>query len=272
MLRTSLISLFFAFTLSFTLQAQVLLVPDSKISFDEYQSQCQQSGFICISSYFQNWVQQKPTNKFDHLVQNMDLTSNQFNQQSLKQVQEILKTEMLNLDQLEQIIILVNQMKEEKIINSKATLLEKSLLGLKDILSSTQKLSLSEQEHYYLVMKKAVSKKDFLKLKSIMLQIPFYEIFYNKVPVALTAKATVAAETAPSLVIDHCEKAIVDEVIQGARLQVANHKTCSFNEQIAKVTTAVSTKITENRHWLITGAILVGTAILMSQYEVSFGN
>ena len=70
-------------------KADVLLIPDSQISFADYQSKCQRTGYVCVNSYFQNWVNALPTPLFDKFVNNVDLSASLFKQSALNQLQII---------------------------------------------------------------------------------------------------------------------------------------------------------------------------------------
>lgn len=248
-------------------QATVLLLPDTNISFSSYQEKCIKGGYQCTYNYLQNWVVSQPTPLFDNFINSVDLSTSQFRQTALSQLQNILMEEMISEDQLDLILVFIKQLREENNLNNKISLLEKSLLQTKELLQNTKPLNQLDYEYYIIVMKKPIPKSNIKKLSMSLLRLPYYEINFRQFPQLIKKNKSLASE---NLVQGFCEKAQVHELVQSENWQIQHEKSCSFNEQIRTMTSATSAKIIENKNWILTGALLIGAAVLMSQYEVKF--
>lgn len=246
-------------------QAAVLLVPDTNVLFANYQTECKKNGYQCTYDFFQSQLASEPTPLFDNFINSVDLSTAEFKQSALNNLQNLLTKEMISEDQLDLILTFLQQLREEGHAVSKSSLLEKSLLKAKELLQKSKPLLEADQENYIIFMKKALPTSELKKINSVLLRLPYYQMNFNKTPLF---KAKNQNTTSQDLAIGFCEKAQINDLIQNQHWQILNHKPCSFNEQIQKVTSAATTKISENKSWILTGALLIGAAVLMSQYEV----
>ncbi len=142
--------------------AQVLLVPEKDVSLSTYLKQCQQEGYICTQDYFKSNIIQSSTPQFEGFLEKINLYNEDFRKQSLSEIKAILKSEHLDISQADLVI---------KIISKQISIdPNHALTEFKDELSSlvyelqNQSESVSDEESY-VVLKKVLTKTQFLKLK-----------------------------------------------------------------------------------------------------------
>ncbi|MFZ3230814.1 MAG: hypothetical protein WA160_11465 [Pseudobdellovibrio sp.] len=240
--------------------AATLLIPDSTVSVENYNKKCQIDGYLCTQKYFLNQEFQKPAPLFNALIDSIDLSDKSFVNNLTKNVQTILKTEMISTEQLEMLIRLLDQVEE---INKESKVIKQIALELKYILSSIppEKDIDLMQGKFIVFFKKHISIDSFKKIKKSYLNIPYQEIRFNQFPL-------VSSNQNESLVSGFCESAKVSANIENIQWQILSEKSCSWTESFGKSTTGITTTIKEHKGWLITGALILGVAILTSQYDV----
>lgn len=251
-----------------TIFADTLLIPDSSISIENYASKCQLDGYSCTQKYFYEQQLQQQNPLFDTLIDSIDLSNKNFVEALPKSIVNILQKEMISFEQLEMLMRLLEQTQD----HSKET---KSIKPLIDELTyiqnsiPTEKNFNMNQEKFIVFFKKPFSVEAFKKIKKSYLNLPYSEISFNQLPVLNSMKG--ARFSAPeALVTGVCEKANVQEDIKTTPWKIMSDKSCSWSESLATSTSELTSTIKENRGWFITGAVLIGAAILASQYEVKF--
>lgn len=244
-----------------------LLVPDSTVNFENYSEKCTQENYQCTFKYFANLEMQKPTPTFDAFIDAIDLTSKTFIDAIPKSIQNILQTESISAEQLEMLVRLLDQVSEQ----AKDSKMAKQLNNeLKYVLSQLPTENFQpNKESFVIFFKKPMSTEAFRKIKKSYLALPYTQINFNQIPkkAFLNDKNVVAAEP---LVTGQCQTASLNFEAQTNSWKIMSEKSCSWSEGFSNSTTGITTTLKENKGWVLTGALLVGAAILASQYEVSF--
>ena len=248
--------------------AETVLVPDDSIGIEQYTAKCHLDGYTCTQKYFYDEQVQKPTPQFDALIDSIDLADKNFVANLPKTVQNILQKEMVSIEQLEMMMRLLeqsqDQIKEMKAIKQ----LTDELRYIQTSLPNDKTFNLN-QEKMVVFFKKVFTVEAFKQIKKSYLNLPYVEIYFNKVPVTNSMKTKSYAAT-ENLVNGICENANISGNVALTQWKVMSKKSCGWSESITKSTSGFTSTIKENKGWLITGAVLIGAAILASQYEVKF--
>lgn len=248
--------------------AETVLVPDSSVSIEQYTAKCRMDGYTCTQKYFYDEQMQKPTPLFDALIDSIDLTDKNFVANLPKTVQNVLQKEMVSVEQLEMMMRLLEQSQDQ---NKEAKAIKQLTNELKYIQSSlpNDKTFNLNQEKFVIFFKKAFTVDSFNKIKKSYLNLPYTDVSFNYVPVVNSMKTKSYAAN-ENLVTGVCENANISGNITLTQWKVMSEKSCGWSESLTKSTSGFTSTIKENKGWLITGAVLIGAAILASQYEVKF--
>ncbi|MBC7464685.1 MAG: hypothetical protein H7256_01720 [Bdellovibrio sp.] len=251
-----------------TVFAETILVPDSSVSFEDYSAKCRIEGYTCTQKFFYDEQLQKPTPQFDALIDSIDLSDKNFVLTLPKNVQNILQKEMVSIEQLEMMMRLLEQTHDQ----SKDLKAVKQLMDeLKYVQSSlpTDKNFNLNQEKFVIFFKKVFTAEAFKQVKKSYLNLPYTDVSFNSIPVfsATKGKSFAARE---NLVTGVCENAAINGNVNLSQWKVMSEKSCGWSEGFNKSTSGITSTIKENKGWFITGAVLIGAAILASQYEVKF--
>lgn len=248
--------------------ADMLLIPDSTISIEQYASKCQLDGYSCTQKYFYEQQVQQSNPLFDKLIDSIDLSNKNFVDTLPKSIVNILQKEMISLEQLEMLMRLLEQTQDHSKEAKSIKQLTDELTYIQNSIPTEKNFNMN-QEKFIVFFKKPFSVEAFKKIKKSYLNLPYAEISFNQLPVLNSMKGT--NFSAPeALVTGICEKANIQEDIKTTQWKIMSDKSCSWSESLATSTSGFTSTIKENKGWLITGAVLIGAAILASQYEVKF--
>ncbi len=264
-----IIFLLFSFSiLSLDLNAETLIVPEEKVSFQDYRETCEKTSYICTDRHFIDYFNQTETLQFDELVNSIDLTSKDYIRTFTKRLSSILQDEMLSLEQLEMCLRLISQVEELVENKNQLSMIQADLKLIKNYLSKTAPHASTES--FFIIFKTPVSESDFKNLKGLLLKFPVVQLHFASVPsMGLTHNFKWAANKEP-LLKGRCEKAQISKSVVLTKWQPLALEMCSLTREFSHASTSVAKSVSENKKWYITGAILLGAALLLNQYEVQF--
>ena len=263
-----IISILFSLMTSYSAVAQTLLVPDESIHASDYTEKCQREGYTCIQNFLLTQKIHEPTPLFDTLMDTMDLNEQNFLSSLPKQVQKIIESESVSLEQLEMLVRLLEQADTR---NSLRLLNE-----LKFIVSAipTDKKVSPLDGDYILFFKTPLSKKEFHSIKKSYLDIPYFTMTFNRLPQRQSTKTLNQSYSQKEnfseyLVKGTCQTATILFEVGTESWKILSEKSCGWSSGLAS-TLGLFTTLKENKHWIITGALVIGAAVLANQYEVQF--
>jgi hypothetical protein len=263
-----LITFSFVIVFSHILTAQTLILPESDVDFKTYRSTCEKVSYYCTDKFFINLYAEKETPQFEELINSIDLSSKVFVQSFTKKITQVLQNEMLSVEQLEMSLKLIAQVSEAVENKNQLSLIESDLKQIKDSLTNAKQLPVSE--NFYLFFKKPISESDLKSLRTLVLKYPLVKTYFNSVPQLASVRSLRFNSVNEPLLNGHCETAQMNPQILVTAWQPLANSACTFSEQVSNVSSTVTSSVNKNRGWLLTGAIVVGAAILLNQYEVQF--
>ncbi|MBC7741964.1 MAG: hypothetical protein H7061_07195 [Bdellovibrionaceae bacterium] len=255
------------FGVGFNSFADMLLVPEQAATFNLYQAACLRPGYLCTNLYTLDQNVKKETPLFDELINSVDLSSKIYLQKFNKDFLNILQKEMLSEDQLELTLKLISQVKD--LIENKNQLasIENDLKAVKEVLSKAP--DVSQSERFVIFFKKPVAESDFKKIKTTLLKMPAVVVQFNQVPQDFNTRQALRPVAIPVLT-GQCEKAELAKELIVTAWQPYHAQNCSLTESFSAATMAIGSTMSQNKKWLITGALIIGAALLLNQYEVQF--
>lgn len=235
--------------------AEILLVPDNSVANEDYQSKCHKQGYICTQKYFFNEESNKDTPLFNRLIDSMDLNDSRFTSNLPNEVKNILQNEMISEEQLEMLVRLLTQTDE---ITKDSKAIKPLLSEMKYIQTTIPKDSAFDfsAESFVVYFKKPLSIEKYKKIKKSFLKIYSQEIHFNQF------------ENSEPMIQGACENIQPHSRLENIKWKVASNNSCGWNDSFQQTSSKVSSHLSEHKAWYITAAILIGTAILASQYEV----
>lgn len=248
-------------------KADVLLLPEQNVAFTTYREACEKPGYKCTDTYFYEQINQKETPHFDELINAIDLASNVYVQAFAKNLAQVLQKEMLSEDQLEMAIRLTSQVKEQINNKSQISLLETELKQTKEVLERAPLVAVAES--FVIFFKRKISTSDFKKIKPVLTQFPVVYFNFSSIPLESATRQKVLV-TPEAILTGECESARLNPLLNITSWQPLAASRCSLTESFSVATQSVGTSLVENKKWWITGAVVIGAAILLNQYEVQF--
>ena len=263
----SLILLMIAFLISpLTNQfvfAQTVLIPDQMVSAEDYLTKCKMDGYICVQNFQLTNIQNKPTPLFDELIDSIDLSNKVFLTALPKKIQHILQVEMISADQLNMLVRLL-----EPIESSDNRLILSEVKFISSMLTSEKKLT-NFDEDFIIFFKIPIKKANFEKIKKSVFDLPYYEVVYNRLaqPRSTNGKNTPDFEF---LISGTCKKFTTNLETEPMKSKIYFEKSCSWTDGFEESTQKMYHAVSENKHWIITGVLILSAALVANQYEVTF--
>ena len=156
----------------------VLLIPDSKISYDTYLERCLEKNYVCTLDFFLSLINIHQTPLFDSLIDSIDLNSLKFIHEFEKKLIFILNNEDLNKNQLVMILKLIDQL-TIYYSSPQLKIIEEELLKIKSIINATVQ---TNQEEFIYIFKSIVPVSQIQKIKTSFIKIPIYFLNYSSAP------------------------------------------------------------------------------------------
>lgn len=248
-------------------KAETLLVPDSTVTFDWYQTKCQETGYLCTSKYLFESIVQKPTPQFTQFIDSIDLSNKVFIDGASKNILRILQTEMISPIQLEMLLRLLVQISTNDTTSKNKELITE-LQFILSTLNSTTKAVFSDPE-FITFFKTPFSKVQFEKVKSSYLKLPFAVISFNKnIKYAFTNSNNLM--TSENLVDGTCEQSHLKMETEPVSWKVLSNNSCGWTQSLKQTSTATYSTLKENKGWVLVGGLVLGAILISNQYEVHF--
>ena len=256
-----IISFFIGLFSSQFVKAQTVLIPDSTVTSEAYFKKCQLDGYICVQNFQIQTLQKKATPQFDAFIDSIDLGNKTFLTGMTKQIQQILKQEPISIEQVNMFIRLLEQAETVQ-----SQLLVNELKFVLGALKSERKFTLTK-EPFIIFFKTPLSLANFTKMKKSVLELPFYAIDFNQEP---SLQKTTDKTNSPTeyFVTGQCDAAKPSADFEGSKWQIMSEQSCGWSKSFSDSSKTVYKKLDQNKHWILTGALVIGAAILASQYDV----
>ncbi|MBC7421385.1 MAG: hypothetical protein H7328_11710 [Bdellovibrio sp.] len=247
--------------------ADTLLVPEANVPFLTYRESCEKNSYVCTDKFFFDRYVAKETPQFDELVNSIDLSANVYIQNYAKSLTTVLQNEMLSEEQLEMALKLTTQVKELIANKNQLTMLETELKKIKDFLTKIP--NPVAVESFVIFFKKKMTQDDFKNFKSSLLKVPGVFIKYASLPEEISTRSKIT-DSQVSLLTGACESAQLtkDLNIVGWQPLAVGH--CSFSEGVSAASKSVTQTLSNNKKWIVTGAVVLGAVLLLNHYEVQF--
>ncbi len=243
------------------LQAETLLIPDQMVTAEYYFEKCQLEGYICAQNFQVKSLQEKPTPLFDAFVDSIDLSSKNFLEKIPKQIQQILKTEMISVQQLNMLLHLLEQTDA-----TENQLLLKEMKTIYNLIAGEKKISLMT-ENFILFFKEPMAKSRLEKMNARLIGVPYYEINYNRL--ALLKSTQSADDSLPGyLAAGECDQWTTVLPIESVKWKVLSEKSCGWGKEFQNSSQQIYTTVIKNKNWFLTGALIIGAVALASHHEV----
>ncbi len=263
-----LLTLSLTLLLPFICAADTLLIPDQTVSQTRYLTKCHAVGYQCTTKYFADHELASITPRLDAFFDSVDLTNKEFVDTAQKKIQLIIQDEMISISQLDMILRLFEQMNAQSL--GKSGRLVEEIKFIRQSLPNDSKAAYDESEvETVIYFKTTLPKSKFLKLKQSYLSLPYTVITFNHAPIHTTTKEKLAAGS-PALVTGVCEKAQLNNEIEGMPWNVMSEASCGWTQSLAQNTSSVMTTVIENKGWLLVGALTIGALVLANKYDISF--
>lgn len=249
-----------AFFFFHSLQAQVLLLPTADRHFELYREQCQKEGYLCTTNFLLDTLQKLPTPQFDLLLEELDYSSKEYCNGLTKRVLNILKTEMISIEQVEILIKLLGQAKSF-VASQNLKSLQAIEVQLQEDLALVQKVNLKELPAEFIVV--------FKKPLPLNLHSKFRSTFLKEKSERI--KFTQALLQQENLVSGACGNENIHSSVQDVKWQIDHENTCGFSSQVVNLSRSSANFVKENKNSLLIGSVLaISAVLLMNKYEVEF--
>jgi hypothetical protein len=253
----------FIFALNFDCLAQTILVPQTDVSESSYLEQCQKPGYVCAHQYLSEQIMTTETPQFNEYIENLDLIVDSSRQSLASDVQKILKTEMLSIEQLKSLILIADKSATiEK--NKKTEFIQNKLQNLLDVAENTHESSL--ETDFYIILKKRFSKKDYLRLLPHLSHIKYFHL----TPYSYSENA----ETAIPLLTGNCDSyqiaPLFTEQFKAKQTLPLFNIECSFSGDVRKSMANIKDLTVEYKKPLIITILAAGALFFLKNYDVEF--
>ena len=263
----ALFFLVFAFNFHLKADAETLLVPDATVTFDLYQTKCQETGYICTSKYFYDSIVQKPTPQFTEFIDSIDLSNKAFVDGASKKILRILQAEMISPLQLDMLLRLLVQINTNETNSKNKELITELQFILSTFNSSNKTVPLDPE--FIVFFKTPLSKVQFEKIKSSYLKLPYAEIFFNHdIKYAVTNSNVPTADH--NLVEGTCERSHLTSEVEVVSWKVLSNESCGWSQTLKQASTSTYSTLKENKGWVLVGGLVLGAILISNQYEVHF--
>ena len=259
-------------TVTTTAVAQTVLIPEKNMNKDVYLERCSKAGYVCSHEFLEQSLIKKETPLFNDYIENLDLLDDKQRSQITDKIKNILKNEMISMEQLETLFtILDKSLGLEK--SKKTEFLKTQLMQIKNTMDRlTEEKNVSE---YFIVLKKKISAQQFKDLavyRSLLFNVRIDPLAYqiNQKPEEFLLQGSCSK---PELSPDFQQRFLSNSVNpqNPARTQFVFNEDCSFTKSInASLKTTGNFIVEYKKPILWTAAAAVALFFLTKNYEVEF--
>ncbi len=240
--------------------AQTVLIPDRLVSAEDYLAKCKLDGYICVQNFQLKVIQEKPTPLLDELIDSIDLSNKDFLIGLAKKVRHILQTEMISADQLDMLIRLL-----ESIESSETRLLLAEVKFISNTLAGEKKLTHFDED-FIVFFKIPLKIANFYKIKKSLIDLPFYEVTFNRLAQQRTTNGKNTSEP-EFLISGNCEKFTNNLDTEPTKSKIYFEKSCGWTNRFQESSEKMYHGLNENKNWILTTALILGAAVIANQYE-----
>ena len=239
--------------------SEVILVPGHDMSWTTYHDQCLEKNYKCFPAAFIELIDSK--NMFyQNLMSNFDLDDSQYILSFHKNFMSVMKTEMLNLEQLEYLLLATEKVLAKKLNQN----LQKDYIYFNEILLILQKTDdLVLPEKSLILFRKPI---DFnlltKKLLSRLSEMKHFKISYNQN--LITQKYFLAGDcTKPNYSFEFTSES------QMTLLPVFK-ESCSFTEGFSQSAQQLGKHFEKHKMTYVWSALALSAALFLKTHDVSF--
>jgi len=253
--------------LSQNLFSDTLLLPTKNVSSEIYLQQCQKSGYICSHKYILDKLKSVEPVKFNEFIENLNLISDVERKKIADDIQFILKTEMISTDQLNMLIQIT-----EKFLtleqNKKIEFLRAEMLQAFKVLEplSESEIESEPQMITYVLFKKNISAKKFLKIKTQIQNFKFYTLDIYSLGEKTNARTDFLSGDCTHYQI----ASVVSEFLAEQQVLPVFENECSFISAVNKSMAQTHSFIVDYKKPLILTALAIGALFFLKNYDVEF--
>jgi hypothetical protein len=269
-MRFTLIFIFIFIGKQITCFAQTLLVPDQSASFDQYKIHCQKEGYLCTMNEDLRKKQHSENLIFNEFVNRLDYGSEEFKKLFVQDLINILEKEVLSVEQLEICLQIIQQM---KVFNfptqdlKRLNLMEKELQSIYDLIIQNELHDLPAA--YFILFEKPIAIEELKKIRITFLKIPVFKSEFNRTLSPTSMRFLQLTPNEP-LLTGRCETVRPHPSIETLKWQAFHGDTCSFSENFNEISNSTGRFINKNKTLLTFGAVVLGAALFLNQYEVKW--
>lgn len=155
------------------LLSDILIVPAQDVTVATFLERCQKNGYVCSHEYLIKKIISAETPKFNQLIENLNLLSDQQRKKLPEDIIDILMFEMVSVEQIQSLL----QISEKSIVLEKS----KSMDYLHQELTTLYKLFSSLEEKptelvSYVIFKKKLSVDQFKKIQNVIRNYNFFKV------------------------------------------------------------------------------------------------
>lgn len=245
--------------------ANALVIPEETVPITKYLEQCHKTGYSCSSDFFKGQILNSQNPNFENLMINIDFNNRDFRNSLYLKIKKILSTENIDSDEAQALNTVIQK-----------TLAYENNLGLKkikeelsEVIESLQTFELeTSDEVTYFVLKRALSKKQYLSIKYKLqyIQSTLITNYYEPQNLLLNSKNRFP------LLSGSCEKTEYSPIIQNLSTEKVLplfKSECSSTASFLSVDSTVDFLKTYKKPIIYT-TIGLGLIAFFSNYKVEF--
>lgn len=239
--------------------SEVILVPSQDMPWTTYRNHCLEKNYKCFPAAFIELYEQKNI-FYQNLMSNFDLDDNQYIQSFHKNFLNVIKTEMLNLEQLEYLLLATEKVLIKKFNQN----LQNDYIFYNEILLTLQKTDDPVLLEKSLVLFRKSIDLNLLTKKQLsrLSEIKYFKLSYNKN--LITEKYYLTGNcTKPNY---HFE--LTDET-QTTLLPVFK-ESCSLTESFSQSTKQLGQHFEKHKMSYVWSALALSAALFLKTHDVSF--
>ena len=243
--------------------ADTVIVPSKEVDLSTFLQRCHKTGYICSHDFVTEKLILAPTPKFDQLIENLDLLSDDQRKQLPTNILELLKTELINLEQLNAL----TQIIEKVMTFDKSSQLNFLLKELSEVHQTLMnQIEKENEETIYIVFKKRLTSIQFEKIKY---KIQNYKYF-------TVNPFQIAEKNVPDILLltGNCLKKYISPLLTtdqySHQIYPLFQNDCSSDFNFQSTIKSVSEFTDNNKSTILWSIAAVGAAIFINNYTVEF--
>ena len=237
-------------------QAEILLVANKNTPLSDYKKICEKNGYLCLPQGFAN-LKQRQTPRFDRLIETFDLDNKNYVAEFSKNLNLSLKEDDLTLDQIKNLILASEKIKQNNSQTSKLKKLHAILENIKE--EPSDKILLIAGVNI------ANNLQNRMRLDPYLNDIKHIELDYISYTENGDKKYYLNGD---------CDHPRYTEMVSQLDLQVIPHfsEGCSMTQKYNWGSDLMVDHFKVNKNKYLVGLAAVATALFLKSYDVSIGS